>query len=163
DADASRQLLIEHGLVEGDLDPKPSFLVRNEELLEEVERLQAKLRQRELVAGPWQRIAFYDERLPDEGYDGVQLVRWLKASPENARLVTMTKADLVREEEIIDEAAFPDRLAAGPWELPLEYAFEPGEQHDGVTVTLPLEALNQVEAEPLKWLVPGLLEEKVLA
>ena len=28
---------------------------------------------------------------------------------------------------------------------------------------MPLEALNQVEAEPLAWLVPGLLEEKVLA
>ena len=32
-----------------------------------------------------------------------------------------------------------------------------------MTVSVPLEALNQVEAEPLAWLVPGLLEEKVLA
>ena len=54
-------------------------------------------------------------------------------------------------------------MAAGSWELPLDYKFEPGEEHDGVTVTVPLEALNQVEAEPLAWLVPGLLEEKVLA
>ena len=35
DANASRQLLIEHGLVGGDLEPKPAFLVQNEELLEQ--------------------------------------------------------------------------------------------------------------------------------
>ena len=75
----------------------------------------------------------------------------------------MTKADLLREGTEVAEEAFPDQLAAGPWELPLDYKFEPGEAHDGVTVTVPLEALNQVAAEPLAWLVPGLLEEKVLA
>ena len=103
------------------------------------------------------------QRLPAEVYDGVQLVRWLRESPENARQITMTKADLLREGTDVAEEAFPDQLAAGPWELPLDYKFEPGEEHDGVTVTVPLEALNQVEAEPLAWLVPGLLEEKVLA
>ena len=47
--------------------------------------------------------------------------------------------------------------------MPLDYHFEPGEPHNGVTVSVPLEALNQLEARPLAWLVPGLLEEKVLA
>ena len=75
----------------------------------------------------------------------------------------MTRADLLREGTDVPEDAFPDQLAAGSWELPLDYTFEPGEEQDGVTVTVPLEALNQVEAEPLAWLVPGLLEEKVLA
>ena len=163
DADASRQLLIEHGLVEGDIEPKPAVLVHNEELLDEVERLQAKLRQRDIVVGPWERFAFYDQRLPADIYDGVQLARWLRESPENARKITMTKADLLRQGAEVAEAAFPDKLAAGPWELPLDYKFEPGEEQDGVTVTVPLEALNQVQAEPLAWLVPGLLEEKVLA
>ena len=163
DADASRQLLIEHGLVEGDMEPKPAVLLHNEELLDEVERLQAKLRRRDIVVGQYERFAFYDERLPAEIYDGVQLARWLRESPENARKITMTKADLLREGTEVAEEAFPDQLAAGPWELPLDYKFEPGDEHDGVTVTVPLEALNQVEAEPLAWLVPGLLEEKVLA
>ena len=75
----------------------------------------------------------------------------------------MSKADLLREGSDVAEDAFPDQLAAGPWELPLDYKFEPGEADDGVTVTVPLETLNQVQAEPLAWLVPGLLEEKVLA
>ena len=48
-------------------------------------------------------------------------------------------------------------------ELPLDYQYEPGSQQDGVTLNVPIEALNQVAAEPLGWLVPGMLEEKVLA
>ncbi len=160
DADASRQLLIEHGLVQGDLEPKPAFLAHNEELLEEVERLQAKVRRRDIVIGEWERVAFYDQRLPAEIYDGVQLGRWLRESPENARQITMTSADLLREETDFAEDAFPDQLVTGPWELPLDYKFDPGEQEDGVTVNVPLEALNQVDAEPLEWLVPGLLRRK---
>ena len=48
-------------------------------------------------------------------------------------------------------------------ELPLDYQYEPGSQQDGITLNVPIEALNQVTPEPLGWLVPGLLEEKVLA
>jgi len=163
DADASRQLLIEHGLVQGDIEPKPAVLVRNEELLEEVQKLQAKVRQRDIVVGEWERFAFYDQRLPAEVYDGAQLARWLRESRENAGRITMSRTDLLREGSDLPKDAFPDEFAAGSWELPLDYRFEPGDEHDGVTVTVPLEALNQVEAEPLAWLVPGLLEEKVLA
>src|SRR5208337_2426814 len=97
DADASRQLLIEHGLVQGDIEPKPAVLLRNEELLDEVQKLQAKVRQRDIVVGEWERFAFYDQRLPAEVYDGAQLARWLRESPENARRITMSKADLLRE------------------------------------------------------------------
>ena len=45
----SRHLMIEQGLVEGHIEPKPAFLVQNEELVEELERLQAKLRRRDLL------------------------------------------------------------------------------------------------------------------
>jgi ATP-dependent helicase HrpA len=82
DADISRQLLIEHGLVQGDLWPKPAFLAENEALLEEVERLQAKMRNRDLAIDNGEQFAFYDARLPADVYDGAQLNRWLKAGGE---------------------------------------------------------------------------------
>jgi ATP-dependent helicase HrpA len=163
DAEASRQLLIEHGLVGGDLEPKPGVLAHNEELLDEIQRLQAKLRKRDIVIGDGEHFNFYHQRLPAEIYDGAQLARWLRESPENARRITMTKSDLLREAAEVAEEAYPDWLAMGTWDLPLDYTFAPGVEHDGVTVTVPLELLNQVEAEPLAWLVPGLLEEKILA
>jgi ATP-dependent helicase HrpA len=40
---------------------------------------------------------------------------------------------------------------------------EPGEADDGVTLTVPLAMLNQIPANRCEWLVPGLLEEKVIA
>ena len=44
----------------------------------------------------------------------------------------------------------------------LSYRFDPGHAFDGVTVTLPLAALNQLPADRLDWLVPGLIQEKAL-
>jgi ATP-dependent helicase HrpA len=160
---ASREVFIEHALVQGDLEPKPAFLVHNEKLLVETERLQAKLRRRDLLVGPGQRYAFYDERLGPDVYDAAQLTRWLREDRQRDAGLRMTQADLLHESAGARAEAFPDRLRVGPTEFPLEYAFEPGAEHDGVTLTVPLEALGQLDPEPLEWLVPGLLEEKVLA
>ena len=44
-----------------------------------------------------------------------------------------------------------------------EYLHEPGDAKDGVTVTVPIYALNQVNDERCEWLVPGMLKDKVLA
>jgi ATP-dependent helicase HrpA len=157
----SRHLLIEQGLVEGHIDPKPGFLVRNEELAEQVERLEAKLRRRNLLVTDFARYEFYDRRVPADVYDGATLAQWLRASPH---ALSMSSSDLVREAVgSLAEEDFPDTLVIQRLELPLDYRYEPGSPDDGVTLNLPVEALNQVAPEPLGWLVPGRLEEKVLA
>jgi ATP-dependent helicase HrpA len=43
------------------------------------------------------------------------------------------------------------------------YLHEPGDAKDGLTVTVPIYALNQVSDERCEWLVPGMLKDKVLA
>ena len=43
------------------------------------------------------------------------------------------------------------------------YLHEPGDPRDGVSVTVPIFALNQVSEERCEWLVPGMLKEKILA
>ena len=47
--------------------------------------------------------------------------------------------------------------------LPLSYAFEPGTADDGVTVDVPLGALDEVAPTTFTWQVPGLREELVTA
>jgi ATP-dependent helicase HrpA len=161
DPETSRHLLIEQGLVGGHIEPKPDFLLQNQELLARLERLQAKLRRRDLLLGEWPRYEFYDRRIPPEVYDGVRLAHW---TWENPHALLMSKADLLSEpigDEI--EAAFPDVLAVGRMKLPLHYRYEPGADDDGVTLEVPVEALPQIDPEPLGWLVPGLLEAKVQA
>jgi ATP-dependent helicase HrpA len=157
----SRHLMIEQGLVEGHIEPKPAFLVQNEALLEELERLQAKLRRRDLLVGNFAQYGFYDRRTPADVYDGATLTKWLRVNPH---ALTLSKSDLLREGlGDLREEHFPDTIEVEHLKLPLDYQYEPGSQHDGVTLNVPIEALNQVAPEPLGWLVPGLLEEKVLA
>jgi ATP-dependent helicase HrpA len=161
DPSMSRHLLIEQGLVAGQMEPKPSFLSKNEALIEEVERLQAKLRRRDLLIGDIARYQFYDQRVPEDVYDGVTLAKWLKTNP-NA--LTMRQEELLQEEVAETEAeCFPDALNVEHLQLPLDYEYEPGSKQDGVTLNVPIEVLNQLAPEPLDWLVPGRIEEKVLA
>ena len=49
--------------------------------------------------------------------------------------------------------------ASGDIELPLTYRYAPGEPLDGVTVHVPLSALNQMSDDGFDWNVPGLLDE----
>ena len=58
---------------------------------------------------------------------------------------------------------FPETLKLKHIQVLLEYKLEPGEADDGITITVPQEGLNQLDSHRLGWLVPGLLEEKVVA
>ena len=87
DPDASRQLLIEHGLVEGDLGPSRHSWCTTRNCWTRSNGCKPRCGTRSR-GRPMERIAFYDQRLPAEIYDGVQLARWLRESPENARQIT---------------------------------------------------------------------------
>ncbi|WP_217619285.1 DUF3418 domain-containing protein, partial [Achromobacter sp. GbtcB20] len=74
---------------------------------------------------------------------------------------------LNREELMRPEAAgvttelFPKTMNVTGIEMGLSYHFEPGSLRDGVTLAVPLFALNQIPLERAAWLVPGMLKEKV--
>jgi ATP-dependent helicase HrpA len=160
----SRQLLIQHGLVEGDLEHPPEFLERNQKLLREMERLQAQVRRHDLVLGEWARYDFYDRRVPADVCDAHQLRRWLHgAERKEPKLMWMSKSDLIGEPVETEEGAFPEAIPMQDMELPLVYEFDPGAENDGVSLTVPLEALNQIDPQRLGWLVPGLLAQKIEA
>lgn len=68
-----------------------------------------------------------------------------------------------RQAAEITEAQFPDHLLFNGVRLNLDYHFEPGHDADGVTVSVPLALLNQLDAARFEWLVPGLLRDKIIA
>ncbi|TRZ69317.1 MAG: DUF3418 domain-containing protein, partial [Rhodocyclaceae bacterium] len=57
----------------------------------------------------------------------------------------------------------PHFLTSHGQNLKLESHHDPGAADDGVTLCLPLPALNQISAQRCDWLVPGLLIEKAVA
>ncbi len=160
----ARELFIQHGLVEGDMDSDLKFFRRNRGLLKRMEQLQAKLRRHDLLLGEWAQYEFYDARIPDDVYDLPGLKKWLKQA-ERAKpdVLDMTEADVAGEQPHDDTRRFPDAMEFGETTFPLEYRYEPGSDRDGITLRLSADAVGAVEQPYLDWLVPGLVEAKVLA
>ncbi len=76
----------------------------------------------------------------------------------------MTRADVMRvSADDVTPERFPDSVPVSGARLNLEYRMEPGEPADGVTMTIPVEALAQFDDARAEWLVPGLLKDKVIA
>ena len=59
--------------------------------------------------------------------------------------------------EVVTEESFPDKIVMNETHFKLHYHFKPGDRMDGVTLEMPLGALNQVNISRCEWLVPGLL------
>jgi len=159
----SRELFIHHALVLGDFESKAPFIRHNAALIAEVETLEAKIRQRNLLADIATRYAFYDARLPQDIYDGARFETWRrKAEHEHPHLLYMNKDDLLRADAPpITPEYFPDRVRHEGLNLPLRYKYEPTDADDGISLTVPLAALTQLRPERYEWLVPGMLEEKI--
>ncbi|SMC18747.1 ATP-dependent helicase HrpA [Desulfacinum hydrothermale DSM 13146] len=161
DPEDARRLFIRSALVEGETVKPYAFLEHNRKLRQELERMEEKLRRRELVVDDEAVFAFYDRRLPQVA-DIRTFERWLKDQGSDAPL-RMTEEDLLQAApnwEALEH--FPDSFAAGDVRLPLSYAFCPGEEEDGVTATVPIHVLPRLDPEPFQWLVPGLLADKIL-
>ena len=47
------------------------------------------------------------------------------------------------------------RSNLGSLRLPVDYTFDPGEEHDGATVTIPEAGLAQCSPGQIEWGVPG--------
>ncbi len=161
----SREMFIRCALVEGDWETNAPAIVHNRALLMELQEQQAKLRKRDLLRNEDDRFAYYDQRIPEHINDGHGFVKWLReAEKRDPRFLRMTKEDLLRPaaQEVADDD-FPASLDVGGVPMPLEYHLEPGSDEDGVTLTVPREALAQLDPHRLGWLVPGLVVDKIAA
>jgi len=161
----ARELLIYRGLVEGEIQTRGGFLKHNRQLIEQIEQLEAKRRKADVLVDAEMRYAFYDRIVPHDVVDAATFETWrAKAERRDRNLLMMTEADLMAHEASdVTAERYPDRLPVAGTELDLAYHIEPGDERDGVTVKVPLAMLNQVRPTELDWLVPGLLEEKVVA
>jgi ATP-dependent helicase HrpA len=158
----AREVFIRAALVAGEYDTRAPFFAWNRGLMKEVEALEHKARRRDVLVNEEAIYAFYDALVPEGIVNGAGFETWrTEAERANPRLLYMTRDYLMRHAAAdVTETQFPDRLEAGGATLKLTYRFEPGHALDGVTATVPLHALNQLEARPFEWLVPGLIREK---
>ena len=186
----ARELLIEKGLVEGELQTSAAFVKHNRGLLAACEDLAHRTRQREYVIDPYLIIRFYHEHLPQEITDRITLEKWdrlhrpnpksdggaqrsapktyhgelLPTPTDDSPSVWMRPVDLLGESvDVPNPSAFPDRIQIGATQLPVSYHFEPGSERDGIGVRVPAILVPQLSEDRMGWMVEGLLEEKLLA
>ena len=161
----ARDIFLRSALVEGDFETRAPFFAHNQRLVRDIERLEHKSRRPDILVDDELILAFYAARVPEGIHNGADFERWRKEAERAApRLLHLSREDLMRHEAAgITTENFPPAIQLGANPFALEYHFEPGTARDGVTLTVPVELLNQVPAARCEWLVPGLLKEKVQA
>lgn len=159
----ARDIFIRDALAGGDFETRAPFFAHNQKLIREIENLEHKSRRQDVLVDDELIAAFYDEAIPEGIHNTVDFEKWLRqASAHDPKLLYLNRDDLMRHEAAgITTDIFPKVMRNAGIEMGLTYHFEPGSVRDGVTLSLPLYALNQVSQSRCAWLVPGMLKEKV--
>ncbi|HKC29934.1 MAG TPA: ATP-dependent RNA helicase HrpA, partial [Jatrophihabitans sp.] len=161
DPELSRELFIQHALVEGDWETRHRFYAENSRLREELGELEERARRRDLLISDDDLFAWYDARVPASVVSARHFdAWWKKARHRTPELLTLTRDDVLRRE---DGDENPDTWQAGDLALPVSYRFEPGAVDDGVTVHVPVDVLARLGGEQFAWQIPALQEELVTA
>nr|WP_243392864.1 ATP-dependent RNA helicase HrpA [Paucibacter aquatile] len=165
DAKAAREIFIREALVNGEWESRLPFLAHNERQIKKVEELEHKSRRQDVLVDDELIYAYYDSQLPAEVCSGATLERWYRqASKAAPQLLHLSREELMRHEAAgVTTEAFPKTLRLGGVDCTVSYLHEPGDARDGVTVNVPIFALNQVSEERCEWLVPGMLAPKITA
>lgn len=158
----SREIFIMNALVEGEYDTDAVWKRHNDQLIRDVQLLEAKARSRNLLTDIKSRYDFYDRLVPAGVYSGALFEEWRKVvERQNRRALFMSQEHLlVPGAQPVTSDQFPDEMSLESITFPLWYTFDPSDPADGVTAVVPLNVLNQLSPEPFDWLVPGMLREK---
>lgn len=166
----AREIFIREVLIDPEEGPpreavRGAFLEANRELRRHVERLEAKVRRRDILASEQRQVQFYAARIPESVSSVTAFERWrAQAERRDPKVLRMSQTDLMlRDAAEVEESRFPEELEVGANRLALRYRFEPAEPDDGITLIVPDALLDTLDADRLAWLVPGWRLEKITA
>jgi ATP-dependent helicase HrpA len=159
----ARQTFIRQALVPGELDVPFDFVAHNKRLIQQIEQLEHRARRPDILVDETLIEAFYDRLLPADICQTASFKHWFKFLPQaELERWKLSRDDLMRHEAAgVTTEVFPKKIQWQDNLLKLDYHFEPGSAKDGVTLTVPLVLLNQLNAQRWEWLVPGMVKEKV--
>ncbi|HQR74867.1 MAG TPA: ATP-dependent RNA helicase HrpA [Burkholderiaceae bacterium] len=164
----AREIFIREALVAGEYETRAPFFAHNQRVVREIRELEHRARRLDVLVDDELIFAFYDRLVPADITTGAQFEKWRAgAEREQPKLLFLVRDELMRHEAAgVTTELFPKQFAlrgrtGSETVLALAYHFEPGSPRDGVTLTVPVVALNQVEAVRTEWLVRGMLKEKV--
>jgi ATP-dependent helicase HrpA len=182
----SRLIFAREALVYRRLHRRPDWLRANDAAIEAAQRMEERLRTRDLLHPPERFVEFYNGVLPRQVSSGTGLEYFTRNLPEGQRAALTLKPDAIfaRSPDPQRLARFPEQVALGDQDasgargatrsaadalggsrlwVPVEYRFAPGEAGDGATLRVPLLALPLLTRAMVDAAVPGLAEPRVEA
>ncbi len=156
------EIFIRSALIDMDVRQPLGFMRHNADLVAEVRDMEDRIRRRDILVDDAVLLSFYQERL--QGVCDLRTLKHRIRKKGGDGFLRLDTERLTRYLPDADELAqFPQQLDLGHRVLDCDYAFEPGAEADGVTLTVPIETTGDVPREQLDWLVPGMLAEKITA
>jgi len=153
-------IFIRQALVPGEIEPCFPFLTHNLRIEKVVQGMESRVRRRDIRVGDEDLFRFYRKHLIR--VHDVRTLKKIIRKKGGDRFLMLKQEDFMRYEPDPDElAAYPESIRLGERSFPLEYQFEAGKEHDGVTLNVPAPLTDTVTPEQTDWLVPGLFKEKL--
>lgn len=162
DPGAATEMFIRGALVDEEARLPHRFFTENRKVREKLENALTRVRSRWAHSLDETLFQFYVTRLQNISsvHDLNKLVRERVAKEPN--FLIATEEDLIGgTDTAFDRTAFPDAVSVADASLSLSYAYDPGEEHDGVTLRVPLPLAPHLTSGELQWMVPGLREELI--
>ena len=163
DTQACRKLFLLEALAADNINQNFPFLVSNRTVLSAIREDEEKLRASDIRISESDLAERYGEHIPENIVSVFKLKRWLKMDwKARNNLLSFDMNELSqRQAKSIED--YPSEIFIGGVSFPLSYSFAPGEPEDGVTVEIPGAMLQQFTQSDFDWLVPGYLQEKIIA
>lgn len=158
----ARLMFLDHALVRGEYKSKGVFQQKNRELLEEVARLRDKARQSNMLVNDDALLEFFDRQVPADVVNGKTFEVWReRAEKNNPRTLWLTLEDVLAGDQTLVASDYPDTLVFHGTTLRVSYRFDPSAADDGITLTVPLVLVPQLDPGELDWTIPGRQREKI--
>lgn len=155
DQPAAHEIFLRDALTTGNLGTVPPFLKHNLLKLEEVERVEDKLRRRDLVVDEETIYQFYASKIPEEIASRRSFEDWRATVEAKNPRYLYVEDDALWLNDRPTTQQFPDHLHNGQLRLATTYRFDPSHDEDGATVQIPVQALPQVDENIWSWGIPG--------
>ncbi len=162
DPEKATELFIRGALVNEEARIPLRFFEENQKLRDKIENALTRVRSRRAHDLDEALYLFYAARITNVSsvHDLNKLFR--ERVTREPDFLCATEEDLIGDHDAsYNRIHFPDAVPLGNTALPLTYAYQPGEESDGVTVRVPLPVAAQLTSAQVQWMVPGLREEQI--
>jgi ATP-dependent helicase HrpA len=161
----SRRIFAREALVYLRLHRRPDWLLANDAAVREAQRMEERLRTRDLLQSAETFVEFYDRALPRQVSSAATLEYFTRHLTDAERSALRLDAERIFARQPAPEALaqFPEVARLNGLSIPVEYRFAPGESRDGASLRIPPLALPGLTRAAVDAAVPGLAAPRIEA